>query len=65
MLIVGALDQAEQVAALVADTLDVTIFAQGVSAQAQAGFPSQERKYPVISGERLALKGWLGAFDAT
>jgi ferredoxin len=65
LLIVGALDQAEQVAALVADTLDVTIFAQGVSAQAQGGFPSQERKYPVISGERLALKGWLGAFEAT
>ena len=65
LLIVGALDQAEQVAALVADTLDVTIFAQGVSPQAQAGFPSQERKYPVISGERLALKGWLGAFEAS
>lgn len=65
LLIVGALDQAEQVAALVADTLDVTIFAQGVSSQAQAGFPSQERKYPVISGERLALKGWLGAFEAS
>ncbi|MCZ8256931.1 MAG: 4Fe-4S dicluster domain-containing protein, partial [Polaromonas sp.] len=65
LLIVGALDQAERVAALVADTLDVTIFAQGVSPQAQGGFPSQERKYPVISGERLVLKGWLGAFEAT
>jgi len=64
LLIVGPLDQAEQVAALVADTLEVTIFAQGVSASAQAGFPAQERKYPVISGERLALTGWLGAFEA-
>jgi len=36
LLIVGPLDQAEQVAALVADTLEVTIFAQGVSASAQA-----------------------------
>lgn len=69
LLIVGPLDQAEQVAALVADTLEVTIFAQGVSAGAQAGLsaslPAQERRYPVISGERLALKGWLGAFEAS
>jgi ferredoxin len=64
LLIVGALDQAEQVAALVADALDVTIFAQGVSSSPQPGFPGQERKYPVISGSGLALKGWLGAFEA-
>ena len=63
LLIVGAVDQAEQVAALLADTLDVTIFAQGVSNQVLAGFPLQERKYPVISGTGLALKGWLGAFE--
>ncbi len=63
LLIVGAVDQAEQVAALLADTLDVTIFSQGVSNQAQAGFPGQERKYPVISGDRLTLEGWLGAFE--
>ncbi len=65
LLIVGPLDRAEQVAALVADTLDVTIFAQGVSAQPQQGFPAQERKYPVISGEQLSLTGWLGAFEAS
>lgn len=65
LLIVGKLDQAEQVAALLADTLEVTIFAQGASASAQAGFPAQERKYPVVSGERLALSGWLGAFKAS
>jgi ferredoxin len=64
LLIIGALDRAEQVATLVADTLEVTIFAQGVSTAMQVGFPSQERKYPVISGERLALTGWLGAFEA-
>lgn len=62
LLIVGPLDQAEQVAALVADTLSVTIFAQGVSGQATA--PAQERLYPVISGKGLQLKGWLGAFEA-
>jgi hypothetical protein len=64
LLIVGALDQAEQVAALVADTLEVTIFAQGAPAR-RPGLPAQERKYPVVSGERLALTGWLGAFEAT
>jgi ferredoxin len=65
LLIVGALDQAEQVAALLADTLEVTIFAQGVSASAPASLPAQERKYPVVGGERLALSGWLGAFKAS
>jgi ferredoxin len=65
LLIVGAVDQAEQVAALVADTLDVTIFAQGVSGMALSALPEQERKYPVISGDALVVKGWLGAFEAT
>ncbi len=64
LLIVGALDQAEQFAALLADTLDVTIFAQGVSASALSGFPAQERQYPVISGTGLKLTGWLGQFEA-
>ena len=64
LLIVGPLDQAEQVAALLADALDVTIFAQGVASSAQADLPGQERKYPVVSGSGLALKGWLGAFEA-
>ncbi len=61
LLIVGALDKAEQVAALLADTLAVTIFAQGVSPGQSA---SQERQYPVIAGGDLSLKGWLGAFEA-
>ncbi len=65
LLIIGAVDQAEQLAALVADTLDVTIFAQGVSGQAPTGLPAQERRYPVIGGSGLKLKGWLGAFEAS
>jgi ferredoxin len=65
LLIVGALDQAEQVAALLSDTLEITIFAQGVSMPAQIGFPEQERKYPVLGGSALKLKGWLGAFEAS
>jgi len=62
LLIVGALDKAEQVAGLLADTLDVTIFAQGVSPGQSA---AQERQYPVIAGGDLSVKGWLGAFEAT
>jgi len=65
LLIVGELDQAEQVAALVADVLDVTIFSQGVSPGAASAPPDQERKYPVISGSALQLNGWLGAFELT
>ena len=65
LLIVGALDRAEQMAALLADTLDVSIFSQGVADQPVPGFPTQERQYPVISGEGLTLKGWLGAFEAS
>ena len=61
LLIVGALDQAEQIAALLADTLDVTIFAKGVSAGQSAG---QERLYPIIAGDGLSVTGWLGAFEA-
>ena len=61
LLIVGALDQAEQIAALLADTLDVTIFAKGVSAGQSA---AQERQYPVIAGNALSVTGWLGAFEA-
>ena len=64
LLIVGGLEQAEQVAALLDDALDVTIFSQGVTG-ALAGFPAQERRYPVISGSGLKLAGWLGAFEAT
>ncbi len=63
LLIVGPVDQAEQVAAMLSDTLSVTIFAQGVSAQNGALPPAQERQYPVIGGEALQLKGWLGAFE--
>ncbi len=62
LLIVGALDKAEQVAGLLADSLDVTIYAQGVSPGQSA---AQERQYPVIAGSDLRVKGWLGAFDAT
>lgn len=58
LLIIGALDAAEQAAALVGDTLDVTLLAQGPG----AGGGAQERRWPVIAGRVDSLTGWLGAF---
>jgi ferredoxin len=61
LLIIGPIDQAEKAAAMVADVLQVVIFAQGAG---EAG-GSQERQYPVIAGELKSLSGWLGAFDVS
>ncbi len=61
LLILGALDQAEQAAALLADTLNVTIFTQGAG---DAG-GAQTRRYPVLGGQVVRIDGWLGAFKLT
>ena len=58
LLIIGALDAAEKAAALLADTLDVTIFSQGPGEMGGA----QERRWPVAAGRIDSLAGWLGAF---
>ncbi|MGZ5847121.1 MAG: 4Fe-4S binding protein [Ramlibacter sp.] len=58
VLVIGPLEQAERAAAMLADVLDVTLFAQG-------GAGAQERKYPVLAGRIDALAGWLGAFRLT
>jgi ferredoxin len=59
LLIIGALDAAEQAAALVADVLDVTLFTQGPG---NAG-GAQARRFPVLGGRITGLTGWLGAFE--
>ena len=61
LLIIGPLDQAEKAAAMVADVLQVTIFAQGAG---EAG-GSQERQFPIVAGQLQSLSGWLGAFDVS
>lgn len=58
LLIIGTIDEAEQAAALVADTLNVTIFTQGAGAAGGA----QSRRFPVLGGQLLRVDGWLGAF---
>ncbi|WP_281811140.1 4Fe-4S binding protein [Limnohabitans sp. MORI2] len=61
LLIVGPLDAAEQAAALLADTLNITIFSQGAG---EAG-GAQARRYPVLGGQVVRVDGWLGAFKLT
>ncbi|MDP3922496.1 MAG: 4Fe-4S binding protein [Hydrogenophaga sp.] len=56
LLIIGALEDTERAAALVADVLDVTLFATG-------GAGMQARRFPVIAGDLPQVRGWLGAFD--
>jgi ferredoxin len=56
LLVIGPMEQAERVAALVGDVLDATLFTQG-------GAGSQERRFPVIGGRIESLEGWLGAFE--
>ena len=59
LLIIGPLDEAERLAGLLDDALDVTLFVQGPGT---AG-GMQERRYPVLTGPIEALSGWLGAFE--
>lgn len=59
LLIIGNLTAAEQAADLLSDALDVTLFAQGPGAEGG----SQERRYPVLTGQIKQLTGWLGAFE--
>ncbi|HSW20816.1 MAG TPA: 4Fe-4S binding protein [Ramlibacter sp.] len=56
LLVIGPLDEAEKIAASLADVLTVTLFAQG-------GAGAQERRWPVLSGRIDHVAGWLGAFE--
>ena len=56
LLVIGPLEAAERFAALLGDTLEVTLFARG-------GSGSQERRFPVLAGRIDSLAGWLGAFQ--
>ena len=61
LLIIGELDRAEQLAGLLADHLNITLFTQGPG---DAG-GAQSRRYPVLGGHIVRLDGWLGAFTLT
>lgn len=57
LLIIGPIDQAEQVATWLAD-LNVTLLSSGAGTAGAA----QTRAFPVLSGRIRSLTGWLGAF---
>ncbi|MBP6008479.1 MAG: 4Fe-4S binding protein [Rhodoferax sp.] len=59
VLIIGELGAAEQAAALLGDSMTVTLFTQGAG---DAG-ATQERRYPVLGGRIQQLTGWLGAYE--
>ncbi len=56
VLVIGPLQVAEAAAELLADKLDVTLFARG-------GEGAQVRRFPVLAGQIDALTGWLGKFE--
>jgi ferredoxin len=58
LLVIGPLEQAERVAGMVADVLEVSLMATG-------GAGMQARRYPVIAAQAPQLRGWLGAFDVS
>lgn len=61
LLIIGPLAAAERAADLLADALQVTLWADGPG---EAG-GSQSRRYPTIAGQLQRLSGWLGAFEVS
>ncbi|MDP3519622.1 MAG: 4Fe-4S binding protein [Hydrogenophaga sp.] len=58
VLVIGPLERAESLAAQLADTLQVSLFAVG-------GAGMQARRYPVMAGRLQRVTGWLGAFDVS
>ena len=61
LLIVGPLDQAQAIAGMLADSLDITLFSQGPG---EAG-GAQQHRFPVLAGRLVRLDGWLGHFELT
>ena len=58
-LVIGAADAAERAAALLGAGLQVSLLATG------GGALAQRRDLAVHAGQLTALRGWLGAFEAT
>jgi ferredoxin len=56
-LVIGDAPSCERAAALLGDGIDTSLLVTG-------GALSQQRSQAVYSGRLVALKGWLGAFDA-
>jgi ferredoxin len=59
VLVIGDADRAARAAAMLADTLDVTVLLQG------GGTLPQQRAFAVQSGRVASITGWLGAFEVS
>jgi ferredoxin len=59
VLVIGNTERAARAAAMLGDTLDVTVLAQG------GGALPQQRAFAVQSGTVTAVTGWLGAFEVS
>jgi len=60
VLVIGRADHAEQAALLLSDPLQPTLLLT-----TPGGALAQTRALPVHGGDLVALRGWLGAFEAT
>ncbi len=61
LLVIGPIDEAERVGAMLSDALDLSIFSTGPGRTGG----QQERRFPVLGGRLVGLRGWLGAFELT
>ena len=69
VLIIGPAAQALQWAASLAQPLEVSVLLTDDASAARAGGVGtamlEERSFPAFSGNRVAISGWLGAFEVT
>jgi ferredoxin len=59
-LIVGSLKDALPIADALKDTVNVSVLVTSANGE----LPTT-REYPIVSGAKIAMKGWLGAFEAS
>ncbi len=59
-LIIGSLKDALPIADALKDSVNVSV----LTTHANADLPTA-RDYPIVSGAKIAVKGWLGAFEAS
>ncbi len=58
-LLIGSPERADRAAKMLADQLDVSLLIQG------PGALPQQRSLPVLAGEHVQVRGWLGAFEVS
>jgi ferredoxin len=59
-LIIGSLKDVLPIAEALKDSVNVSVLATNANAELPTA-----RNYPIVSGAKIAVKGWLGAFEAS